>query len=299
MKRILLLLVLLSLTLAACQPVDLNAPMPDYDPGVDPELWVTVPAGVYLSGQHADPVTLDSYDIMVTNVTVAQYADYLNQALASGDITLEDKSIRGYYAGDPYNAYKHEEEILAGDYVYINLEEPAQRIVYDGKTFSAQAGYKLHPMTMVTWFGADGYCRFEGARLPTGQEWEKAARGENSERAFPWGDEIEVGHANYYSSKDPFEDMASYGSRTTPVGFYNGQRYDDFQTLDAASPYGLYDMAGNVWQWVGDITEGMHYRFLRGGSKDTYAVDLRIYVLNNATPYYLSPGVGFRCVKDG
>jgi formylglycine-generating enzyme required for sulfatase activity len=92
--------------------------------------------------------------------------------------------------------------------------------------------------------------------------------------------------------------MGSFGSRTSPVGFYNGRSYDGSVTLDSASPYGLYDMAGNVWQWTGDVYEGQHYRYLRGGSKDTYEMDLRVWVRNNATPTYYSPGVGFRCVRD-
>jgi formylglycine-generating enzyme required for sulfatase activity len=91
--------------------------------------------------------------------------------------------------------------------------------------------------------------------------------------------------------------MSSFGSRTSPVGFYNGKEYAGYQTLDSISPYGLYDMAGNVWQWTGDVYEGMHYRFMRGGSKDTYEMDLRLWVRNNATPTYFSPGVGFRCAR--
>jgi len=92
--------------------------------------------------------------------------------------------------------------------------------------------------------------------------------------------------------------MRTFGSRTTPVGFYNGQSYDGYITLDSSSPYGLYDMAGNVWQWTSNVYEGMHYRFMRGGSKDTYDMDLRIWTRNNATPTYFSPGVGFRCVRN-
>jgi formylglycine-generating enzyme required for sulfatase activity len=151
-------------------------------------------------------------------------------------------------------------------------------------------------MTMVSWFGANAFCEYHGWRLPTELEWEKAARGTDT-RPFPWGEEIQRENANFYSSRDPFEDMSSFGSRTTPVGFYNGMKYGNYQTLDSASPYGLYDMAGNVWQWTGDVYEGMHYRFLRGGSKDTYDMDLRLWVRNNATPTYFSPGVGFRCAR--
>ena len=122
------------------------------------------------------------------------------------------------------------------------------------------------------------------------------ARGTDT-RPFPWGDEIRRENANFYSSRDPFEDMRSFGSLTSPVGFYNGKTYGDYQTLDSASPYGLYDMAGNVWQWTGNVYEGMHLRFMRGGSKDTYDMDLRLWVRNNATPTYYSPGVGFRCAR--
>ena len=149
---------------------------------------------------------------------------------------------------------------------------------------------------MVTWFGAWGYCGYYDWRLPTEMEWEKAGRGTDT-RPFPWGDEILRENANFYASRDPFEDMSSFGSRTTPVGFYNGNTYDGYATLDSASPYGLYDMAGNVWQWTGNVYEGMHYRFMRGGSKDTYEMDLRLWVRNNATPTYFSPGVGFRCAR--
>jgi formylglycine-generating enzyme required for sulfatase activity len=104
-------------------------------------------------------------------------------------------------------------------------------------------------------------------------------------------------NAEFYASRDPFEDMESFGSRTNPIGFYNG-RTDGYRTLDLRSPYGLYDMAGNVWQWTGDVYEAQHYRYLRGGSKDTYEMDLRIWVRNNATPTYYSPGVGFRCARN-
>ncbi|HMU92137.1 MAG TPA: SUMF1/EgtB/PvdO family nonheme iron enzyme [Anaerolineales bacterium] len=297
MKRFTLTLCLCAALLASCAPVDLNAPPPTYETGIDPNTWAQIPAGEFHHGQFDETASTEAYEIMVTDVTTAQYADFLNAALADGSIKMDGGKIVGFYPGDTFHGVKHEEKIEAGDWLFIPLDDPSQRIQFDGTTFTVQSGYEKHPMTSVTWFGAWGYCQYFGTRLPTELEWEKAARG-TDERPFPWGDEIQRGHANFYSSRDPFEDMASFGSRTSPVGFYNGQVYDGFQTIDSASPYGLYDMAGNVWQWTGDVYEGMHYRFMRGGSKDTYDMDLRIWVRNNATPTYFSPGVGFRCARD-
>jgi formylglycine-generating enzyme required for sulfatase activity len=178
------------------------------------------------------------------------------------------------------------------------LIDPASRFTFDGSIFLVIPGYENHPMANVSWFGAWGYCGYYGYNLPTELEWEKAARGSADNRPFPWGDEIAQNNANFYISRDPFEEMSSFGSRTSPVGFYNGNTYDGYVTHDSASPYGLYDMAGNVWQWTGDVYEGQHYRYMRGGSKDTYDMDLRIWVRNNATPTYYSPGVGFRCARN-
>ena len=290
-------IILLSILLVACADVDLNATMPVYDTGVDTEAWAQIPAGEFYFGQHEDVETTGAYQIMLTDVTTAQYAAFLNRALADGYVKVADDTIVGYYPGDEFRGVKHEEPIEAKDWIFIPLDDPSQRVKFDGTSFSVQPGYENHPMTMVSWFGAWGYCQYNDWRLPTEMEWEKAGRGTDT-RPFPWGFEIQRENANFYASRDPFEDMSSYGSRTTPVGFYNGKTYDGYTTLDSPSPYGLYDMAGNVWQWTGDVYEGMHYRFMRGGSKDTYDMDLRLWVRNNATPTYFSPGVGFRCASD-
>jgi formylglycine-generating enzyme required for sulfatase activity len=296
MNRLAVSLILFAMTLASCAPVDLNAPMPAFETGIDPGTWAQVPAGEFYFGQHENIETTDAFEIMVTDVTSTQYAEFLNSALADGSIKVDGQQIVGYYPGDTFHGVKHEEEIKAGDWLFLPLDEPSQRIKFDGTTFSVQPGYESHPMTSVTWFGAWGYCGYYDWRLPTEMEWEKAGRGTDT-RPFPWGEEITRQNANFYSSRDPFEDMSSFGSRTSPVGFYNGQAYGEYQTLNSASPYGLYDMAGNVWQWTGDVYEGMHLRFMRGGSKDTYDMDLRLWVRNNATPTYFSPGVGFRCAR--
>ncbi len=296
MKRLFLSLSLLMTLLTSCAPVDLNAPMPAYETGIDPTQWVEVTEGEFFFGQFNKVEFTPTFEIMVTNVTTQQYADFLNAALADGYVKMDGEQVVGFYPGDEFRGVKHEEKIEAGDWLFIPLNDPSQRIQFDGSQFSVQPGYENHPMTSVTWFGAWGYCGYYETSLPTEIQWEKAARGTDA-RPFPWGWEISRENANFYSSRDPFEDMSSFGSRTSPVGFYNGMDYEGYQTLDSASPYGLYDMAGNVWQWTGDVYEGMHYRFMRGGSKDTYDMDLRVWVRNNATPTYFSPGVGFRCVR--
>ena len=295
-------LVMAALGMGACGPADVGAPVPVYDTGADTTEWASIPAGEFLEGQHETAVSIDhDYEMMVFLVTYEQYAAYLNDALATGTVRLVDNTIVGHYPGDEFRGARHEVRIDPGDYLHVALNDPALRLEFREHAFTVTPGWEVHPMTMVTWFGAGAYCDQYDWRLPTELEWEKAARGpldgRESNRPFPWGSEIGRSNANYYASRDPFESMSSYGSRTTPVGFYNGKIYGAFATIDSHSPYGLYDMAGNVWQWTGDVHPFEHYRYLRGGSKDTYDMDLRIWVRNSAAPTYASPGVGFRCAR--
>ena len=315
MKRIIFYQLLIALLATACAPTsESGAITPPYiDTGVDSETWVTIPMGEFPYGQHDHMTDVADYQIMITDVTVEQYANFLNDALASGDVRVSDFEIEageavwheegagGYYGGDPFDEYKHEEEIKAGDHLYMPFTE-GLRLTFDGQTFTAMPTYANHPMTMVTWFGANAYCEFYDMRLPTEIEWEKAARGieiiDGHGLPFPWGEEIEGNNANYYSSFDLFEKMYGKLGNTTPVGFYNGQTYEGYETLDSASPYGLYDMGGNVWQWMGDDIADQHYRHMRGGSFYSYEVDLRVWKIDSAGPQHYGASIGFRCASD-
>lgn len=299
MMRFLRSLFVMVFLLAGCAVPQLPTAIEPVETGVDAEAWVVVPAGTFLYGLHDQTVRIsDDYQIMVTHVTNAQFASYLNKALAGGSVTIRDDQVVGHYPGDPFHGKKHEERIDAGDWPHFPLQSAGSRLVYDGKSFSVMPGYANHPVTMVTWFGAKAYCETQGARLPSEQEWEKAARGAEDNRAYPWGNSLERNQANYYSSHDIFEKTLGKGGDTTPVGFYNGKVYAGYATLDNASPYGVYDMAGNVWQWTANVYEGTHYRYLRGGSKIDYGYNLRVWTRNSVRPDYEGPSIGFRCVKD-
>ncbi len=324
MKTIKLLYLISLIFLAACQKdVFKENTMRGVNTGVDFNQWVKVPKGTfysitswrvidehgqpesllvgpYYSSKHLDTMDHD-FEIMATEVTNEQYARFLNQALDSGIIKIIGDTIKTYYKGDPFTGYDHELKVSAGYYPVMVLNQPGLHIKYDQGRFAAEKGYENHPVVYVTWFGANAYAKFYGYRLPTEKEWERAAMGDNI-RAYPWGDEINPHYANYLHGNKELRKVYGSPVRTTPVGFFNGKTYKgpygEFKTMDNRSPYGAYDMCGNVWEWCADDYPFMHYRFMRGGSYLNYEIYAATWVRNNAEPWFASPSVGFRCVRD-
>ncbi len=140
------------------------------------------------------------------------------------------------------------------------------------------------PVIGVTWHDADAYCRQYGKRLPTEQEWEKAARGTDG-RKYPWGNE------------EPNRSLASYD--------WDGKRsWQGYTTLASVesyeagkSPYGLYNMAGNVWEWTSS-DYGSSDKVLRGGSWLYNADFLPSTHRHGLTPSNWDFNDGFRCAQD-
>ena len=257
--------------------------------------WCTVPAGIYHYGWPAHPMNLNyDFQIMKYEVTNQQYVAYLEEAFALGEIWIEGEDIMGYYEGD--------ENYSAGNYAFYDLGTPYgynyARISWDGNSFiinvpsEYEAGdFDGHPVVMVSWFGAWAFSEYFGFSLPTEHEWEKSARGYLG-YDYPWGDNIDGSRANYMHSDDPWD------NGTTPVGMYNGQTMQGFQTSDSPSPYGVYDLAGNVSEWTDSWLTEFHIVYLikRGGGWNASIIGIKVWYFSYTLPSYHFSSTGFRCV---
>ena len=270
--------------------------------------WVQIPAGTFEMGDHfgvggsdegpLHSVTLDTFKMDVYEVTNELYAAYLNAAYAAGSVTVSGSSVNQVGGASKEICYL------------------SNGLSFTGSTFQIDSGKENHPAVYMTWYGSCSYanwrseqqgltpcydlstwvCDFNanGWRLPTEAEWEYAARGgaHSPYYKYPW-------NSNSITSSDANYDLNI--NNTCDVGNY------------APNGYGLYDTAGNVWEWCNDWYGDDYYAssaitnprgpssgsfpVIRGGGWSYSAVYLRSAYRLNYYAYARGGNVGLRLLS--
>jgi len=309
-----------------------------------PDDRVAIPGGTFVMGDSFNEgfnnehpvhnVTLDSFYMSKYEITNGQYCEFLN--------TTQPKVVDGVVYGrlDEGNRFP---------YFNTSPTDPFSQIAYDQNPFGryiysvrmkGRSDMSSDPVVCVSWYGAVAYCnwrsqkegkgscynlstwacdfRKNGYRLPTEAEWEYAARGGLSGKRFPWGDTISHDQANYYSYWEGGKPVYSY-DLSPKEGYHltwNDGIFPYTSEVGSFPPngYGLYDMAGNVWEWCNDWYSDSYYssssntnptgpatgtvRVFRGGSWSRNAWLCRIALRNGFTPDGRNSSDGFRLVLD-
>ena len=264
----------------------------------DPVL-IFIPEGEFLMGtnepigkDHEKPehtVFLDSFFIYQTHVTNFQFEDFVKK---TGYVTTaEEIGWSLVFNGESFDE-------IEGAYWAAPLGPD-----------SDLSGRGNYPVLHVSWFDGAAFCEWAGGRLPTEAEWEKAARGENGSRMFPWeGDQITGDRANVCDVNCP----ATWAITEIDDGYTTSSQAGNYP--NGASPYGVLDMAGNVTDWVYDWYDENYYsvspttnpngpesgemRVHRGASWYSGYTNQRSTARNMNLPTHKHDHGGFRCVFE-
>ncbi|QOV88777.1 formylglycine-generating enzyme family protein [Humisphaera borealis] len=262
--------------------------MPDHfthsDNGGPPGM-VWIPGGTFAMGDSrgdgfewerpVHPVTIDGFYMDIYEVTNAQWQAFVD---ATGFVTTAEKvpDLREIMKQlPPGTPPPPKDSLKAGSLVFRKTRGP---VPTDGSNWfqwwefvgganwqhptgpgSDIKGKEYYPVVHICWDDAVAYCKWAGKRLPTEAEWEFAARGGLDKKPYTWGDDPfdpKKSHANIWQGKFPYENSLEDGYDTAaPVGQYKPNNY------------GLYDMAGNVWEWASDWFSPLTYGEQAAGGK--------------------------------
>ena len=252
-----------------------------------PENMVYIPGGSFTMGapesdqqawpheRPAHPVRVNAFFIDKTEVTNAQFGEFVE---ATGYVTVAERAIDWEELKSqvpPGTPRPHDSVLQPGSLVFKQPEQPVRNLQDYSQWWiwktgadwkhpkgpeSSIEGLEAHPVVHIAYEDALAYCEWAGRRLPTEAEWEFAARGTFQNTRYPWGNEREKleSNTNSWTGEFPMSNDRTDGYMTTaPVATYppNG--------------YGLYDMAGNVWEWTSDWYNTDYYAWaLKQGELD-------------------------------
>ncbi len=268
------------------------------------ESMIAFPAGAYPIGHQgarsdarpAHMVSLEAFAMDKTEVTNAQFAEYLNALDLKVRADFAYSEAKPEHFTDATWPELLEQGIRSDRYPIIGLDDDQVRIEVRGLRFVAASGFEDHPVAESTWRGARNYCAWRGARLPTEAEWEAAARGQEG-RTYPWGEAPPKDRLVY--SRYPSGVTAPVGSR--PEG---------------ATPDGVLDLSGSLAEWTSTLYKPYPYvatdgredlllpgeRVTRGGDYvfDTDPDQLTGYFRSgfSRAPQSGHRHIGFRCARS-
>lgn len=268
------------------------------------EGMITVTAGAYPIGHQgarsdarpAHTVSLETFAMDKTEVTNAQFAEYLNALYLEVRADFAYSEAKSEHFSDATWPELLEQGTRSDGYPIIALDDDQVRIEVRQGTFVPAKGFEIHPVAETTWRGARNYCAWRGARLPTEAEWEAAARGKDG-RTYPWGEA-------------PPEDRLVYSRYPSGVTAPVGSR------PEGATPEGILDLSGSLAEWTSTLYKPYPYvatdgrenpvtpgeRVTRGGDYvfDTDSDQLTGYFRGgfSRAPRSGHRHIGFRCARS-
>jgi formylglycine-generating enzyme required for sulfatase activity len=236
---------------------------------------VLVPGGEFTMGRAGENASMTEHQVNLDNFYIDRY-EITNQLFAQFMNALGNQLV---------GSEEHQ-------VTWYDDSSPDAHITQEDGVWIVEPGYEQIPVNEVTWYGAAAFCDWRGASLPSEAQWEKAARGTDG-LLYPWGDELDCDHANYRA--------CGVGEAVAVTEYPLG-----------VSPYGVFNMAGNVAEWTNDFfgwyyyTEGPYENptgpesgtvmSSRGGSWYSTGTYLQAFYRNcEFHPYDTFGNVGFRC----
>lgn len=270
--------------------------------GCDAGALIALPGGVFRMGTDDPDGFPEDREGPVREVTVAPFA--IDEHCVSNARFAEFVSATGYRTDAERYGWSYVfAKFLPGELRKVS-PRPQQAPWWCGVSGACWAipegpgsgleGRWEHPVVHISWNDATAYCAWSGHRLPSEAEWEYAARGGLDQARYPWGDELTPGgqhRCNIWQGRFPVHNTAEDGyTGTAPVDAYE------------PNGFGLYNVAGNVWEWCADqFEQGHDNRAMRGGSylcHDSYCNRYRVAARTKNTPDSSSGNLGFRVAAD-
>ena len=258
--------------------------------GKDGAMMILIPKGHFIIGDNISSFNVGLITKFLRLIHLKKISGFTN-AVYLGNFYIDEHEVTNAQYIEFLNSVQKNKS--REGYKYVNLDNKLCPIEHSRRKYRVKPGYDGYPVIEVSWYGARDYAKWANKRLPNQAEWEKAARGGLVSKRYPWGDKIDSSQAHYGVADNG---SSSIKNILKPVGSFS------------PNGYGLYDIAGNVWEWVDYDKEyaeqnsaelnASSKRILRGGSWDSTQSDLCLSAQEYREPDFMGNNIGFRCAQS-